>query len=314
MAVPDMSVKAASRLTPAQRDSAPQAKIKVVNDKLIQPSVENCCNCTNLRLRQSLNSQSQSAPIALMSAQEAAMTDVPDYEPRAGRQGVFGFMESEAEPRRARTEDAGLSPLLGVARAPAGAAAEAIRSIRAALMAGGFARGGHFALVAARAGQGASVLAANLALSFAQLEIRTLLVDADLRRPSLAALFGLSGQGEGLAECLARKGTDSALPREVAPHLALLPAGAPPSNPHDLIASHAFTRLSAQWAKDFDLVITDAPAALDCADAALIAARAGSAVIAARIDRERYDDVRRTSAVLRAHGCAIAGVVATRFG
>ncbi|MBB4196622.1 hypothetical protein CCR94_20465 [Rhodoblastus sphagnicola] len=58
-----------------------------------------------------------------------------------------------------------------------------------------------------------------------------------LRRPGLAVLFCLSGWREGLAECLARRETAAPLVREIAPHLALLPAGAPPPNPHDLIAS-----------------------------------------------------------------------------
>jgi capsular exopolysaccharide synthesis family protein len=297
-------------------------RIRVVNDKLIQPSVEDCFKRTNLKLSASINSHVQIAyAVARSGALELVMTELLDFEMRAGRQGVLGLVETEtetiADPRRAPAEDSLPSPLLGVIRAPTGGAAEAIRSIRAALMAVGFARGGSFALVAARAGQGTSVLAANLALAFAQLEFTTLLVDANLRRPGLAALFRLSGRGEGLAEHLMRRDVVPApagqVGQQVAPHLALLPAGAPPPNPHDLIASRVFARLSAHWAKTFDVVIYDAPAALECADAALIAARARSAVIAARLDHGRYDDVRQTSALLRAHGCAIAGVVAADF-
>jgi receptor protein-tyrosine kinase len=167
-------------------------------------------------------------------------------------------------------------------------------------------------VVGARAGQGASVLAANLALAFAQMEMRTLLVDSNLRRPGLARLFGLAPSREGLAEAISRR-EDPIVVREVAPNLTLAPAGAPPSNPQELIASAMFARLAERWAEEFDLVIYDSPAALACADAALIAARAGSALIAARLDAERFEDVRRVSADLRAHGCALAGVVAADF-
>jgi receptor protein-tyrosine kinase len=242
------------------------------------------------------------------------MTEVLGFAPRAGRRFV-PFIDAEAETRRESADETPrLSPLLSLVHAPTGAAAESIRAIRTALMAASFARGGGFALVAARAGQGASVLAANLALAFAQVEIRTLLVDANLRRPGLSALFGLSARREGLAECLARREEDAALAREVAPNLAVVPAGAPPPNPVDLIASKFFEGLAARWAREFDLVIYDAPAALACAETALIAARAGAAVIAARLHAARFDDVRRVSADLRAHGCAITGVVGAGCG
>ncbi|MCW2285583.1 capsular exopolysaccharide synthesis family protein [Rhodoblastus acidophilus] len=237
------------------------------------------------------------------------MTEVIDLGPRARRRS--GRLSVAA--RGMRADDSRLSPLLGVAGAPAGEAAESIRSIRASLMAAGFARGGSFALVAARIGQGASVLAGNLALAFAQLELKTLLVDANLRRPSLSHLFGLPARRDGLADSLARGQGDAPIVHEVAPHLALAPAGAAPSNPQDLLASKMFARLAAKWAREFDLVIYDAPAALESADAAVIAARAGSAVIAARLDDARFEDVQRVSAGLRAHGCAIAGVVGARW-
>ena len=240
------------------------------------------------------------------------MTEVLELGPRA--RGRSGFRKAPVEARRLCAADGSrLSPLLGVARAPTGEAAESIRSIRASLMAAGFARGGSFALVAARVGQGASVLVGNLALAFAQLEMRTLLVDANLRRPGLANLFGLPVRREGLADSLTRGEEDAPIIRDVAPHLALAPAGAAPANPQNLVASKMFARLATKWAKDFDLVIYDAPAALESADAALIAARAGSAVIAAHLDDARFDDVRRVSSGLRAHGCAIAGVVGARW-
>jgi len=239
------------------------------------------------------------------------MTEVLEFAP--GARARSGLRRAAAEARQTGADDGRLSPLLGVACAPTGGAAESIRSIRASLMAAGFARGGSFALVAARIGQGASVLAANLALAFAQLEMKTLLVDANLRRPGLSGLFGLTTRRTGLADSLARGEGDAPIVAEVAPYLALAPAGAPPSNPQELVASKTFARLAAKWARDFDLVIYDAPAALESADAALIAGRAGSAVIAAPLDVARFDDVRRVSARLRAHGCAISGVVAARW-
>ncbi|PPQ39711.1 Chromosome partitioning ATPase, Mrp family, contains Fe-S cluster [Rhodoblastus acidophilus] len=239
------------------------------------------------------------------------MTEVLEFEPRGRGWGEVQDFARDEDAQR--SEFAGrFSPLLGMVERPVGGAAETIRSIRAALMSAGFGRGG-LALVAPRGGQGTTVLAANLALAFAQLEVKTLLVDANLRRPGLGALFGVAGPRAGLAECLARREAEPPLVRGLAPHLALLPAGAPPSNPQDLIASVTFAGLTARWAEAFDLVIYDSPPALESADAALIAARAGAAMITARLDSARYDEVRRVGDDLRGNGCVIAGVVGAGF-
>jgi capsular exopolysaccharide synthesis family protein len=245
----------------------------------------------------------------------------PDRLPSGSR--PFG-LDSKGEARPAAVESARLARELVMARAPFSAAAESIRTIRTALIGAAFSRGVRaFACVSPRAGQGASLLAANLAFAFAQMEVKTLLVDANLRHRGLSRkhekalgdLFGLPERRDGLGEALARRADDEPpLAREVAPNLAVLPAGALQPNPQELIASAGFARLAARWAEQFELVIYDAPPAMDYGDACLIAARAGSALIAARRDHARFAEVRQVSAALRSHGANISGVVANCFG
>jgi protein-tyrosine kinase len=93
---------------------------------------------------------------------------------------------------------------------PFSAAAEAYRSVRSALVTGSISKGKNaFAVIGARSRVGVTSFAANLALSFAQMAVPTLLVDANLRRPRLTGLFGLDRETEGLVEALNLGATDS---------------------------------------------------------------------------------------------------------
>ena len=86
---------------------------------------------------------------------------------------------------------------------PFSAGAEAFRSVRSALVTGALSQGKNaFAVIGPHAGVGATYVAANLALSFAQMAVPILLVEANLRKPRLASLFGVDAKAEGLVEAL----------------------------------------------------------------------------------------------------------------
>ena len=137
-------------------------------------------------------------------------------------------------------------------------------------LAGGHDQGrlGHSVLVAsAAAGDGKSSTAANLAVAAARVGLRTLLVDTDLRRPTLAKRFGL-GEPTGLSDVLLEGGrvSDHVLPVGV-DDLLVLPAGTLPPNPHELLASPAMQRLARELVTQADLVVYDTPAVLAVPDA-----------------------------------------------
>src|SRR5207253_11148190 len=122
---------------------------------------------------------------------------------------------------------------------------------------------------------GRSFIAANLAVVFAQLGQRTLLIDADLRNASQHRLFGVDNR-LGLSAVLSGRADASEAIQRVAavPNLSLLPAGALPPSPQDLLARPAFAILLDEVAADADLVLLDCPPIGQTADAQTIVVRA----------------------------------------
>ncbi len=220
-------------------------------------------------------------------------------------------------------EYAGSSELVQ-AHAPFGAAAEAFRDLRAHLMNQPELARRPLAVVSAQAGDGRSFVAANLAIALSQLGANTLLVDADLRRPRQHSLFGLQGrQGlaglpgpaearslPGLADLLAGRGERQVV-RKV-PHLPglhVLPAGAAPPNPLELLQHPNLGVLLGDVVAAFDFVIVDTPAAAAGADARVVATACGAALAVARKDHTpmaALHDLAGSLVRLRAH---LAGVV-----
>ena len=116
-------------------------------------------------------------------------------------------------------------------------------------------------------GDGKSLTAANLALTMAQeFHQRVLLLDADLRRPSVARLFGLP-DGPGLAEVLMGVADlESALVRLDEQHLTVLPAGAPVAQPAELLGSASMRRVLDTLSKTYDRILIDMPPVSPLAD------------------------------------------------
>ena len=116
--------------------------------------------------------------------------------------------------------------------------------------------------------EGKSLCAANLALNQSRSRVlRTLLLDGDLRRPTLASRFGLSRSLPGLAECLegARR-LSEVIYKLSGTNLWFLPAGVPPENPLELMQSGRMAELLDRLGKAFDWVIIDSPPLMPLAD------------------------------------------------
>ncbi len=140
------------------------------------------------------------------------------------------------------------------------------------------------AIVSAGRGEGRSWLAANLAVTFAQLGERTLLIDGDLRHSRQHKLFKIENQ-VGLSSLLAGRMQDQVV--TFVPGiagLAVLPAGPTPPNPTELLSRPVLDRVLEQSMSTFDVVILDTPALSTGADAALLARLAGASLTLARIN------------------------------
>src|SRR6195256_4091054 len=166
------------------------------------------------------------------------------------------------------------------------------------------------AIASPGSGEGRSYLAPNLAVVFSQLGERTLLIDADLRTPRQHRIFNVPDR-TGLTAVLSGRADRGA----VAPvlefgRLSLLPAGAPPPNPQELLSRPALGAFLQEMRNEFDIILLDTPPAKLCADAQNVAFRAGSAMMLARKDHTRFAD---TTSVIREFSDAGVRVVGTVF-
>ncbi len=212
-------------------------------------------------------------------------------------------------------QDASLSKELVAAYKPFSKIGESLRAVRSQLMLRWFNTDPThkvIAVVSPGKGEGRSFIAANLAIVFAQQGQRTLLLDADLRAaPSGGqhSLFKL-GKSTGLSGILAdRAGLEAALPVPSLPGLTVLPVGAVPPNPQELLGRPEFRELLGRASQQFDVIIIDTPAGGDFADAEIIAARAGAALMVARKNQSLMLSVTLLARRLQAGGVTLVGSV-----
>lgn len=212
-------------------------------------------------------------------------------------------------------DDESLSPELVAAFAPSHRQVEALRAVRTQLMLRWFGEAPdrrRLAIVSARRGDGRSFIAANLAIAFTQLGERTLLVDADLRRPRLHELFRVDDR-IGLSSMLAGRANDDAIhPVAALPGLAVLPAGPVPPNPQELLSRPAFGSLLDELAQRFDVILVDTPAAAESSDARITAMRARAAMFVSRQNVTRLRELRGLLAELAECACTVVGGVINR--
>lgn len=195
---------------------------------------------------------------------------------------------------------------------PFGNEVEALRGLRTQLLLrwfGDAAARRRLAVVSPASGEGRSWVAANLAVVFSQLGERTLLIDADLRKPTQHHLFGLDNAA-GLSTVLAGRSGNEAIRRiDGLLSLSVLPAGPQAPNPQELLSRSPFAALLERLGTQFDVVILDTPAAASGADAEMIAARAGAAVMLARKDVSSARELVRFGERLAGASVALVGTV-----
>jgi protein-tyrosine kinase len=165
------------------------------------------------------------------------------------------------------------------------------------------------AVTSAERGEGRSWLAANLATMFAQLGERTLLIDADMRHPRQHRLFNIDNSVGLSALLTGRAGREIA--RRIHPQLRLyvLPAGVLPPNPQELLARQVFEVVVDHFAAQFSVVIVDTPAISETADAQILAANAGSAIIMGRRNHTRQSKLLAAMDMLTQSGVNVIGSV-----
>jgi len=171
-------------------------------------------------------------------------------------------------------------------------------------------------------GDGKTFISANLALAWARSGKRVILVGGDLRKAALGPYYGEASDGAGLTELLqgaVQQGT-SPTPAAVEAHLRstgfrglrVLPSGAEPYDPADLLAVSALHDVFAALRQMSDIVIVDSPPSISLVDASLLAAEADGAVVVASVRRTKRGRLADTVQALRSNGATVLGVVSNR--
>jgi capsular exopolysaccharide synthesis family protein len=158
--------------------------------------------------------------------------------------------------------------------------------------------------------EGKSFVSINLAVVLAQTGQQVLLVDADMRRPSINTYLGIP-TNPGLSACLAgtSDSQDVIIKIEDVPGLHVMPAGRTPPYPAELLASEAFPQLVMQWRERYRYIVIDTPPALAVTDSVVGARVSDVVVLVARSEKTRRQSLARARDLLTKARVHIGGVV-----
>jgi polysaccharide biosynthesis transport protein len=196
---------------------------------------------------------------------------------------------------------------------PKSQVSEAFRALRTALL---LSQADHppqvILVTSALPREGKTTAAANLAVTLAQLGDRTLLIDADLRKPGVGRLLNLgSGTYAGLSSYLA--GVSSldlvTIQHPAIPNLSAIPTGPLPPNPADLLSSHKLADAIAELRTKFKFIVIDSPPIMAATDAVILSVKADGVLLVVRSGETPKEAFTRTRDLLLSVKCHLLGVV-----
>ncbi len=158
--------------------------------------------------------------------------------------------------------------------------------------------------------EGKSTTAANLAVTLAQSGRRTLLVDCDLRRPSIHTLFEVSAE-PGLTNLLTGQTDEIPVRQTEVDNLFLLTSGAKPPNPADMLISQKLDAVVERLTAEFDIVIFDAPPVIAVTDAAVLGAKVDGVLLVLKAGKTKRDHAERAKELLEKAHVRIVGATLT---
>jgi succinoglycan biosynthesis transport protein ExoP len=163
-------------------------------------------------------------------------------------------------------------------------------------------------------GEGKSTTAANLAAAFALSGVRTILVSADLRRPSVHRFFGLQNSFGVVDAVLPNVALEGLLQTNELPHLRVLAAGRVPPNPTEILGSARFAEILEVLSSAADLVIVDSPPLLGVADASALASRVDGVLLVVNPGEANRRSLEHAVAQLHKAGGRLLGTVMNGVG
>ena len=158
-------------------------------------------------------------------------------------------------------------------------------------------------------GEGKSTIAINLAVSLADTGARVILVDADLRRPTIAEYVGIEGRVGLTTVLIGRADVEDVVQPLGTSTLDLLPAGQIPPNPSELLGSPAMAGLLDRLVATYDMVLLDSPPLLPVTDSTVLSKLAGGALVVVGADRIHRHQLQEALGSLETAGAHVFGVV-----
>lgn len=159
--------------------------------------------------------------------------------------------------------------------------------------------------------EGKSTVASCLAVSMARNGLGALLVDADMRRPQIHSYFNIENE-TGLSALLAGSADGDICCRNHIPNLDILPSGAVPPNPSELLSSGRLDRLLQKSREKYDMVILDSPP-LGVSDAMILGKKSEGVLLVARAGQTRYEMLQKAAKMLREVSAPVTGIVLNGF-
>ena len=198
--------------------------------------------------------------------------------------------------------------LISVEEDPHGRHAEAVRRLRTNLMFVDVTTGRHsFVITSAVPGEGKTTTAVNLALAMADSGRRTLLVDADLRNPSVAKTLGMEGSVGLTTLLLGDADLDDVIQTWGSAGMDVLPAGPIPPNPSELLGSAPMEALLTRLMQEYDFVLIDSPPVVPVIDAVVIERLTGGLLMVVGVDRTKKKDLAAALKQLETVGAHVSG-------
>ena len=208
-----------------------------------------------------------------------------------------------------------VGPYLGYREDVHSGFSEAVRSIRTGLVLSGLERPHKITVVTStNPEEGKSTVAINLALALAQME-SVLLIDADLRRPSVALAFAFSANTPGLSNVLAQSDTLALedCVQKIDGGFDVLPAGIVPDNPQEMLSTKRFKELVKQLSEQYDRIIIDSAPVNAVSDSLIVATMADSLVYVVKADATPAKLALKNINLIKHSNLPLTGVVLNRL-
>lgn len=162
-------------------------------------------------------------------------------------------------------------------------------------------------------GDGKTTVSVNTAITLAETENKVLLIDADMRKPTVHRYFGIDS-GKGLSNIVSgmNKKEECIIIPENMPNLSVVPSGILPSNPSELLGSSAMSRFLDECENEYDYIIIDTPPINVVADALSVVGRADGTAIVVSQGKSTYPEASKAVETLKFAGANILGIVFNR--